>query len=62
MLTHTFIGLGFFFGLGEPLVSVGAPKLIKMWLNEHERKLAMGIYITGMALGSITVISQSPIP
>ena len=51
-----------FFGLGEPLVSVGATKLIKMWFNEHERKLATEIYITGMALGRITVLSQSPIP
>ena len=40
-----------FFGLGRPLISVGAPKLISIWFNERERKLAMGIYITGMALG-----------
>ena len=43
--THTFIGLG------GPLISVGAPNLISIWFNECERKLAMGIYITGMALG-----------
>ena len=54
--THTFIGRGFF-GLGGPLISVGAPKLISIWFNERERKLAMGIYITGMALGSTTVLS-----
>ena len=46
-----------FFGLGGPLISVGAPKLISIWFNERERKLAMGIYITGMVLGSITVLS-----
>ena len=32
-----------FFGLGGPLISVGAPKLISIWFNERERKLAMGI-------------------
>ena len=46
-----------FFGLGGPLISVGAPKLISIWFNERERKLAMGIYITGIALGSTTVLS-----
>lgn len=45
------------FVLGGPLISVGAPKLISIWFNERERKLAMGIYITGMVLGSITVLS-----
>ena len=30
-----------FFGLGGPLISVGAPKLISIWFNERERKLVM---------------------
>ena len=46
-----------FFGLGGPLISVGSPKLISIWFNERERKLATGIYINGMALGSTTVLS-----
>ena len=46
-----------FFGLGGPLISVGAPKLICIWFNESERKLVMGIYTTGMALGTIIVLS-----
>jgi len=46
-----------FFVLGGRLISVGAPKLISIWFNERERKLAMRIYITGMVLGSITVLS-----
>ena len=53
----TLISAVAFFGLGGPLISVGAPKLISIWFNERERKLAMGIYITGMPLGSITVLS-----
>ncbi len=45
------------FGLGGPLVSVGAPKVISLWFEGKERGLAMGVYITGMALGSITALS-----
>jgi len=46
-----------FFGIGGPLISIGAPKLIGIWFKEHERRLAMGLYITGMALGGITTLS-----
>ena len=46
-----------FFGIGGPLISIGAPKLISIWFKEDERRLAMGIYITGPALGSITTLS-----
>ena len=35
------------FGLGGPLVSVGAPKLISVWFDEEERALAMGITMSG---------------
>jgi MFS transporter, CP family, cyanate transporter len=45
------------FGLGGPLISVGAPKLISLWFEGKERGLAMGIYITGPALGSMTALS-----
>ena len=37
------------FGLGGPLLSIGAPKLISLWFEGKERGLAMGIYITGPA-------------
>ena len=45
------------FGLGGPLVSVGAPKLISLWFEGKERGLAMGLYITGPALGGISALS-----
>ena len=45
------------FGLGGPLVSVGAPKLIAQWFAERERGLAMGIYITGPAIGGILALA-----
>ena len=41
------------FGLGGPLVSVGAPKLIGQWFGQAERGLAMGIYISGVSLGNV---------
>lgn len=45
------------FGVGGPLVSVGAPKCIAQWFGERERGLAMGIYITGPALGGVLALS-----
>ncbi len=47
------------FGLGGPLVSVGAPKLISLWFNTVQRGTAMGIYVTGPALGAMTGLSLS---
>lgn len=45
------------FGLGGPLVSVGAPKLISQWFEGAERGLAMGIYISGTSLGWVCALS-----
>ena len=45
------------FGLGGPLVSVGAPKVIALWFDGKDRALAMGIYITGPSLGAITSLA-----
>lgn len=41
------------FGLGGPLVSVGAPKLISVWFDDKERALAMGITMTAPAIGGV---------
>ena len=41
------------FGLGGPLVSVGAPKLVSVWFEEEERALAMGITMSGPAIGGV---------
>ncbi len=41
------------FGLGGPLVSVGAPKLLSVWFDEEERALAMGITMSGPAIGGV---------
>jgi cyanate permease len=45
------------FGLGGPLISIGAPKLISLWFESKERGLAMGIYMTAPTLGGITGLS-----
>jgi len=41
------------FGIGGPLVSVGAPKVISQWFTGRERGLAMGLYNVGQAIGTI---------
>ena len=46
-----------FFGLGGPLISIGAPKLISIWFKGRERGLAMGIYMTGLTAGVVTALS-----
>ncbi len=45
------------FGLGGPLISIGAPKVIASWFGSRERGTAMGIYMTGPALGGITALA-----
>jgi len=47
------------FGIGGPFISIGAPKLISIWFNAHQRGRAMGIYLTAPALGRILVLSTS---
>jgi len=45
------------FGIGGPLISIGAPKLIARWFEGASRGTAMGIYITGPSLGGIAALS-----
>ena len=45
------------FGLGGPLISIGAPKLVALWFTGASRGMAMGIYMTGPALGGIAALS-----
>ncbi len=45
------------FGIGGPLVSIGAPKLVSLWFEGKERGLAMGIYVSGPALGAVSALS-----
>ena len=45
------------FGIGGPLISSGAPKVISIWFSGQNRGLAIGIYFTGNALGGISALS-----
>jgi cyanate permease len=45
------------FGIGGPLVSVGAPKVISQWFQGPSRGQALGIYNVGQSLGTITALS-----
>ena len=54
--TSLFIAVAIF-GLGGPLISVGAPKSISLWFDDSERGFAMGIYMTAPSLGSMTGLS-----
>lgn len=45
------------FGIGGPIVSAGAPKVIARWFSGSERGFAMGIYITGPNIGGIIAFS-----
>lgn len=41
------------FGLGGPIISSGAPKMVAELFTGSERGLAMGIYMTGPAVGAV---------
>lgn len=41
------------FGVGGPVISAGAPKVIADWFDGPSRGLAMGLYITGPAIGGV---------
>lgn len=54
--TALFAAVGLF-GVGGPLISIGAPKLIANWFEGASRGTAMGVYITGPSLGGIAALS-----
>lgn len=45
------------FGLGGPLISAGAPKVVTEWFQGSARGLAMGIYTTGPAIGGVVSLT-----
>ncbi len=45
------------FGLGGPLISSGAPKVVDQWFSGSERGLALGVYFTGNGCGSIFAVA-----
>ena len=64
VVADSFAGLLFavlIVGVGGPLISVGAPKLVSRWFAGSERGLAMGIYISSTGIGALlaTVLTNS---
>jgi cyanate permease len=47
------------FGIGGPIISTGAPKVVARWFRGAERGFAMGIYITGPAIGTIIALTST---
>lgn len=45
------------FGIGGPIISAGAPKVIANWFKGSSRGFAMGIYVTGPSIGGICSLS-----
>jgi cyanate permease len=45
------------FGVGGPLISSGAPKVVAQLFTGSDRGLAMGIYMTGPAIGGVVSLT-----
>ncbi len=45
------------FGLGGPIISAGAPKVVAQLFTGAQRGLAMGIYMTGPAVGGVVSLT-----
>ncbi|MEO0998737.1 MAG: MFS transporter [Pseudomonadota bacterium] len=44
-------------GVGGPLISVGAPKLVSRWFRGTERGFAMGIYTSSVGVGTLLALT-----
>jgi len=47
------------FGIGGPIVSSGAPKVVAEYFTGSQRGLAMGIYMTGPAIGGVVCLTMT---
>jgi cyanate permease len=45
------------FGLGGPILSAGAPKVVTEWFQGSTRGFAMGVYATGPAIGGVVSLT-----
>ncbi|MBT4161680.1 MAG: MFS transporter, partial [Gammaproteobacteria bacterium] len=57
--TNTLVLAVMLFGLGGPVVSAGAPKVVVSNFEGSKRGLAMGIYMTGPAIGGIISLTAT---
>ncbi|MFT4633486.1 MAG: CP family cyanate transporter-like MFS transporter [Candidatus Pseudothioglobus sp.] len=47
------------FGVGGPIISAGAPKVVTTLFSGSSRGLAMGIYMTGPAIGGVVSLTMT---
>lgn len=47
------------FGVGGPIVSIGAPKMVSLWFQGHQRGLAAGVYTTGPVGGMALALATA---
>ncbi|MFC2020607.1 CynX/NimT family MFS transporter [Chloroflexota bacterium] len=47
------------FGIGGPLISIGAPKAISVWFRGNDRATAVGIYTTAPWIGGLFAIAAT---
>jgi cyanate permease len=45
------------FGLGGPMISIGAPKTIATWFRGKDRSIAVGVYMTAPDVGRLIALS-----
>ncbi len=55
----TFLPVVAIFGIGGPLISIGAPKTIASWFRGKGRGTAVGIYTTGPWIGGLIALSAT---
>ena len=53
----TFLVAVMAFGLGGPIISSGAPKVVAQLFSGSQRGMAMGIYMTGPAVGGVVCLT-----
>jgi cyanate permease len=47
------------FGVGGPIISIGAPKIVSLWFQGNERNIAAGIYTTGPLTGTAIALATA---
>ena len=55
----TLVAAVMLFGLGGPIISAGAPKVVVSAFQGQDRGLAMGIYMTGPAIGGVISLTAT---
>ena len=55
----TFLPLVALFGIGGPLISIGAPKVVSSWFRGNDRATAVGIYTTAPWIGGLFSIAAT---